>query len=308
LPHPDEQGNRRTFSIAGSHDDGLKFLVATRARGSGFKRALVEAPIGTDLEVRGPYGYFTLPEEPANIVMLAGGIGVTPFRAMVQDARERSLDHTLSLIHSNRTPEEAPFLDELIRWGVESANETMTNRERRKRERQAARIARGAETGGTHSAAGPSIMSTRPAAGTFSGGSSSGVYSTVDDPRSLGPAVAGGAGAGREPAVSVGGVGGAAGAVGAVGTGRGGVIGAGFGPRFRYVPIMTRADGSKRGWDGERRRLSPEVLREALGAADMTAPIFYVAGPPRFVEGALESLHGAGVEKSRIRAEEFPGY
>jgi len=270
-------------------------MVATRVRGSGFKRSLVEAPLGTEVEVHGPYGDFTLPEEPSKIVMLAGGIGVTPFRAMAQDARERSLDHTLSLIHANRTPEEAPFLDELIRWGVESANATESRLERHRREREAARIARGAETGGTHSAAGPEIMSTRPAAGTFSGGSSPGVYSVADDPRTLGPAVAGGAGAGRDPADARGSVGDA-------------VAGAGFAPRFRYFPIMTQAERSGRDWTGERRRLSPEVLREALGAADMTAPIFYVAGPPRFVEGALGSLHGAGVDKARIRAEEFPGY
>jgi len=273
-------------------------MVATRVRGSGFKRSLVEAPLGTEVEVHGPYGDFTLPEDPSKIVMLAGGIGVTPFRAMAQDARERSLDHTLSLIHANRTPEEAPFLDELIRWGVESANATESRLERHRREREAARIARGAETGGTHSAAGPEIMSTRPAAGTFSGGSSPGVYSVADDPRTLGPAVAGGAGAGRDPGDARGG--GSAGA--------GSLAGAGFAPRFRYFPIMTQAERSGRDWTGERRRLSPEVLREALGAADMTAPIFYVAGPPRFVEGALGSLHGAGVDKARIRAEEFPGY
>ena len=49
-------------------------------------------------------------------VMLAGGIGVTPFRAMVEDTLLRSSEHSLLPIHSNRTPEEAPFLDEFARW------------------------------------------------------------------------------------------------------------------------------------------------------------------------------------------------
>lgn len=42
---------------------------------------------------------------------------MTPFRAMVEDALKRSRKHSLLLIHSNRTPEEAPFLDQ---WSQES--------------------------------------------------------------------------------------------------------------------------------------------------------------------------------------------
>jgi len=260
-------------------------MVATRARGSAFKRALVEAPLETTLEVQGPYGDFVLPEEPSEIVMLAGGIGVTPFRAMAEDARERSLDHTLSLIHSNRTPEEAPFLEELIRWGLESANETPADRrDRRRREREAGRVARGAETGGVRSAIGPAVPSTRPAAGMASGGFSPEIDSVVDDPTKLGPA----------PVVPAG----AAGVVGAR---------AATGPHFRYLPLMTQADRSGRGWDGERRRVSPDYLRDVL-PADVNAPTYYVAGPERFVNGAIESLRAVGVKQGRIHAEEFPGY
>src|SRR6185503_16898927 len=122
LKYPDPTGNKRTFTIANAPGYG-GFLVTTRARGSGLKQTLVEAPLGLDLMVDGPYGSFTLPQKPSEVVMLAGGVGITPFRAMVEDTLERSLDHTLSLIHSNRTPEEAPFLEELIRWGAQSARE-----------------------------------------------------------------------------------------------------------------------------------------------------------------------------------------
>jgi ferredoxin-NADP reductase len=136
LPNPDAAGNKRTFSIASApgHD---RLMVATRVRGSAFKRGLIEAPPGTALEVDGPYGSFTLPGKPAHAVFLAGGIGVTPFRAMAEDALERSLDHTLTLIHSNRTPEEAPFLLELLNWATRNDKfeykPTMTRPERSKR-------------------------------------------------------------------------------------------------------------------------------------------------------------------------------
>jgi ferredoxin-NADP reductase len=115
MPFPDETGNRRTFSIA-SAPGSAALLFATRFRGSGFKRSLIEAPLGTELDLDGPYGSFTLPGKSTDAVLLAGGIGITPFRAMVEDVRERSLQHTLTLIHSNRSPEEAPFLRELMAW------------------------------------------------------------------------------------------------------------------------------------------------------------------------------------------------
>ncbi len=117
-PQTDEAGNTRTFSIADAPGSG-ELLIATRVRGSAFKQSLVEAPIGTALEADGPFGSFTLPNRAQAVVLLAGGIGVTPFRAMIEDVARRKLEHGLTLIHSNRTPEEAPFLEELARWGVD---------------------------------------------------------------------------------------------------------------------------------------------------------------------------------------------
>jgi ferredoxin-NADP reductase len=114
-PYQDASGNRRTFSLAGA-PGGDHLLIATRVRGSAIKRSLVEAPEGIALEIEGPFGSFTLPQRATRVVMLAGGIGVTPFRAIVEDAIARGLGHSLLLVHSNRTPEEAPFLEELERW------------------------------------------------------------------------------------------------------------------------------------------------------------------------------------------------
>lgn len=114
-PHPDPRGAQHAFSIAGTAGpDAIQ--IATRIRESVWKQNLLEMSLGTKLEADGPWGEFTLPQEPGDIVMLAGGIGITPFRAMAQDATARSLPHELSLIHANRTPEETPYLAELRRW------------------------------------------------------------------------------------------------------------------------------------------------------------------------------------------------
>jgi ferredoxin-NADP reductase len=137
MPKSDAAGNKRTFSIASAPGKGT-LLVATRDRGSAFKRSLIEAPMGVELDLEGPFGSFTLPNKATTAVLLAGGIGVTPFRAMAQDPIERSLDHTLTLIHSNRTPEEAPFLLELLNWATNNDarfryTPTMTKPERSKK-------------------------------------------------------------------------------------------------------------------------------------------------------------------------------
>lgn len=196
-PHSDAAGNRRTFSLAGAPSaDGL--LVATRVRGSAFKRSLLEMPLGTELELEGPFGSFTLPSRAAEVVMLAGGIGVTPFRAMVEGTLMRSREHSSLLIHSSRTPEEAPFLDEFTRWSQESS-------------------------------------------------------------------------------------------------------------RFEYRPIMTQLERSRGKWDGDRGRVDARFLAHVL-AQSRTAPLFYVAGPERFVKGVVEALKNLGVDEDRLRFEEFPGY
>jgi len=116
----DEKGNRRHFSIASSPRE-RRLLIATRMRGSAFKHSLAEVPLGTRLEIRGPAGSFTL---HANIrkpaILIAGGIGITPFRSMVKDATEQQLPYRLTLIYSNRAPEDAPFLDEFEGWAMEN--------------------------------------------------------------------------------------------------------------------------------------------------------------------------------------------
>lgn len=125
IPNPlyqDEEGNTRPFSIASSPGDPF-LLIATRMRGSAFKRTLAEVPLGTRVNFNGPMGSFTLPHDAANpLVFIAGGIGITPFRSMIKHATEQKLPHSLTLIYSNRTPQDAPFLEELGGWEMENAN------------------------------------------------------------------------------------------------------------------------------------------------------------------------------------------
>lgn len=112
-PETDSEGNVRTFSIASApFEDRLIFV--TRMRDTAFKRSLKTAPLGTPLKMEQAIGSFTLHTNSAKpAVLLAGGIGITPFFSMVKQADHERLPHKLYLFHSNRRPEDAPFLESL---------------------------------------------------------------------------------------------------------------------------------------------------------------------------------------------------
>ena len=116
LLSPDEtdlEGNTRALSIASApHERNL--MVAMRFRTTAFKRALNSLPLGTELLLQGPYGSMTLPRNTTRpAVLLAGGIGITPFRSLIRNAAESLSPRRLFLFYSVRVPEEAAFLDEL---------------------------------------------------------------------------------------------------------------------------------------------------------------------------------------------------
>ena len=103
----------RTFSIASAPSE-QRLMIATRIRDSAFKRLLRRSPLGTEVEIQRPLGDFVLHQDSSlPAVLLAGGIGITPFRSIMVEATRTGLAHRFFLFHSNRRPEDAPFLDEL---------------------------------------------------------------------------------------------------------------------------------------------------------------------------------------------------
>jgi len=112
-PRNDDKGSKRALSIVSApHEPFLQF--ATRVRDSAFKQTLRDMPLGTRVQIEGPFGSMTLHSNKSRrAIFIAGGIGITPFMSMLRQAAHTRLEHSLSLIYSNRNPEDAPFLDEL---------------------------------------------------------------------------------------------------------------------------------------------------------------------------------------------------
>jgi ferredoxin-NADP reductase len=110
----DERGLRRHLSIASSPLE-KELMFATKISESAFKKTLKEMPIGVDVTIEKPLGSFTLMEDTAMpVAFLAAGIGITPFLSMVRYAAGVPSKQNITLFYSNRTPEEAAFLDEFL--------------------------------------------------------------------------------------------------------------------------------------------------------------------------------------------------
>lgn len=112
-PETDAEGNTHAFSIVSAPFDP-ELMIATRMRDTAFKRTLRSMPLGTQVKIEGPSGSFTLQKNSTKpAVFLAGGIGITPFFSMIRQADHDQLPHQFYLFYSNRSPEDAPFLDTL---------------------------------------------------------------------------------------------------------------------------------------------------------------------------------------------------
>jgi ferredoxin-NADP reductase/Na+-transporting NADH:ubiquinone oxidoreductase subunit NqrB len=88
LPHPgaDMRGIRRYFTIASSPtEDKIRLALKVMNPGSSYKSALMSLPVGGVVVASQRAGDFTLPNDRSKkIGMIAGGIGVTPFRSHVK--------------------------------------------------------------------------------------------------------------------------------------------------------------------------------------------------------------------------------
>jgi CDP-4-dehydro-6-deoxyglucose reductase len=87
-------GRRRSFSIASARSDGVELEQhVRRASSSGFTGQLFDAmTVGTLLRIEGPLGQFWLRgESPRPPIMIGGGTGDAPLRAMLRQLIARSL-------------------------------------------------------------------------------------------------------------------------------------------------------------------------------------------------------------------------
>ncbi|WP_062353616.1 FAD-dependent oxidoreductase [Bacillus kwashiorkori] len=90
----------RPFSVAtAAFEEHVKISMEIPEKCSEFKQALLQLKPGMKIQMRGPFGPLYLNEEkPA--VLIAGGIGITPFRAMMKAAENNpSINQPITLYY-----------------------------------------------------------------------------------------------------------------------------------------------------------------------------------------------------------------
>ncbi len=115
-PYQDDGGNRRTFSMA-NHSINNEVRLAFRNSASAWKRSALIVPIGHQFIITGPYGLFTLPDNSnQEIALIAGGIGITPFRSMIEHLALQNSKRPITLLYANHDEPSAAYLAELRDW------------------------------------------------------------------------------------------------------------------------------------------------------------------------------------------------
>ncbi|MDH6139644.1 ferredoxin-NADP reductase [Kitasatospora sp. GP30] len=106
-------GRVRHYSLCGDPADRGGYRIAVRriaGGGGGSVEIHDELHVGARLTVRRPRNGFVFCAEP-KLLLIAGGIGITPLLPIARDAQHRGLDW--QLVYAGRSAETMPFTEEL---------------------------------------------------------------------------------------------------------------------------------------------------------------------------------------------------
>ena len=115
LPHTktDSRGNRRYFSISSSPTENeITMTVKFYDKASSYKTELLSLQSTKQIVGAQVSGDFTLPKDlKTPLVLIAGGVGIAPFRSMIQYIIDKNLQANIILLYTNRTKADILFTD-----------------------------------------------------------------------------------------------------------------------------------------------------------------------------------------------------
>lgn len=110
-----KNGMMRQYSLVRWSAASLWIAVKLEENGRGGSRCLFEAQTGDELELGAIRNSFALHPDVPESVLIAGGIGITPFIAMAEKLQEEGTRWTL--YYAAKGPDQAPFLAHLQQFG-----------------------------------------------------------------------------------------------------------------------------------------------------------------------------------------------
>lgn len=120
---PDTPNYKRAYSLSSCALDRGFFEVTVKRDGKMGTRIVDWAKAGDRMGVIPPTGKFLPVYEPnKHLLCIAGGSGVTPFRAFVREATRRQLETRLTILYSVRTTNDIIFDEEFRQLEQENPN------------------------------------------------------------------------------------------------------------------------------------------------------------------------------------------
>jgi ferredoxin-NADP reductase len=103
-PDTDERGIERWFTISAAPYE-KHITITTRfndQKSSSFKKALMQLSPGDTIKAEGPGGKFVISDTSKKSILVAGGIGITPYRSMLLQMHHDGQDINADLLYANR--------------------------------------------------------------------------------------------------------------------------------------------------------------------------------------------------------------
>ncbi|MEQ1899771.1 MAG: hypothetical protein ABL866_03460 [Devosia sp.] len=107
----DDRGNRRSFTVASAPGEAeVRLGVKLHDKPSTFKQALSAMQPGDRIYASHLNGSFTLPRDKSTkLAFIAGGIGITPFRAMIGQLARTGERRDIALFYGNPSPDDIAY-------------------------------------------------------------------------------------------------------------------------------------------------------------------------------------------------------
>ncbi len=121
LPHrrPDSRGWRRVFSIAAAPGDGapVRFGIRLPEKSSSFKKALLALEPGAKVTGTSVGGDFLVPDDDSKLLLVAGGIGITPYISQLAHLTAAGAKRDIALVYAIGSKDDLAYVDELKKAG-----------------------------------------------------------------------------------------------------------------------------------------------------------------------------------------------
>jgi ferredoxin-NADP reductase len=112
----------KTLSLSSSPTEKEHIEFTKKLTDSEFSNTLRTLKVGDWAIIDAPYGKFTFEGENEKVALLAGGIGITPFRSICKYCTDMRLTAKITLLYGNRSESDIVFKKELEEMEKQNEN------------------------------------------------------------------------------------------------------------------------------------------------------------------------------------------